>query len=215
MGGLGSTRWDWERTRETTDPLLWLDVRLLDRRGALTPGAWSTTAWTSRGEPSGNITHWADADALILDYKTKGPRDAEWQPVQERIPLARTQCHYGGSRPWFLCPGCGRRRAVLFSFGGYFRCRACHDLAYGSTRDDRLSRLNRRGEKVTAKLGAKREWVLNWILPPEKPKGMHWDTYDRLRAEWDAIGEAARATHHAEFLRLLERTDRVLGERGH
>ncbi len=213
MGGFGSTRWDWHRARQTTDPLLWLDVRLLARRGALTPGAWSTTSWTCRGEPSGDISQRAETDALILDYRTKGPVDADWQPVRERIPLTRTPCHYGGSRPWFVCPGCGWRRAVLFSVGGRFRCRSCHDLAYSSTRDDRLEQFNRRGEKVTATLGAKREWVLNWYYPPAKPKGMHWKTYDRLRAEWRAIANAAHDTHHADFLRLLERTDRLLAER--
>ncbi len=70
MGGFGSTRWGWERTRQATDPLLWLDVRWLARRGALHPGAWSTTSWTWRGEPDGWITHRAEADALILVYRT-------------------------------------------------------------------------------------------------------------------------------------------------
>ncbi len=37
MGGYGSTRWGWQRTRDTTDPYLWLDVRLLARWGALAP----------------------------------------------------------------------------------------------------------------------------------------------------------------------------------
>ena len=109
MGGYGSTRWGWHRTREAIDPLLWLDVRILTRPGALTPGTWSTTSWTSRGEPSGRIDHQAEADALILDYRTKGPADPDWRPVRERIALDATPCHYGGTRPWFLCPG--RQRA--------------------------------------------------------------------------------------------------------
>lgn len=112
MGGFGSMRWGLHRTRATTDSLLWLDVRLLARRGALTPGTWSATSWTCNGEPSGHIDHRAEADALMLDYRTKAPADAEWQPVRERIPLDATPYHYGGSRPWFLCPGCGRRRAA-------------------------------------------------------------------------------------------------------
>ena len=214
MGGFGSTRWNWERTRDTTNRYIWLDVRLLARQGALVPGTVSTSSWTYRGEPSGWISHRAEADALVLIYNVKGPRDADWRPVQERIRLERTACHYGGSRPWFRCPACWQRRAVLYSVSGSFRCRACLDLAYGSTRDDRLSRLNRRGAKVTAKLGAEREWVLNWLLPPAKLKGMHWRTYDRLHAEWRAIAQDARETHHADLLRLLAQTDRVLRERG-
>ncbi len=67
---------------------------------------------------------------------------------------------------------------------------------------------------MAAKLGAKREWVLNWILPPEKPARMHWKTYDRLRAEWCEIASAARETYHDELMRLVARTDQVLRERG-
>jgi hypothetical protein len=108
------------------------------------PGAWASTSWAWRGEPSGTINHWAEADALTLSYRTKGPGDADWRPVRDRIPLDQTPCHYGGSRPWFVCPGCGRRRAILHSVGGSFRCRTCHDLAYSSTREtasDRAIRL--------------------------------------------------------------------------
>ncbi len=219
MGGFGSTRWGWHRTREVIDPLLWLDVRILARRGALTPGVWSTTSWTCRGEPSGYIDHQAEAGALILDYRTKGPGDADWQPVRDRIPLDHTPCHYGGSRPWFLCPGCGGRRAVLYSVGGRFRCVKCHDLAYSSTREEPWDRAIRRADTLRRKIGgrpgAEREWVLNWLVPPDRPKGMPWRTYDRLRQEWRAIATAANGDYEAGLLRLLERTDRVLkGLRG-
>jgi hypothetical protein len=155
MGGFGSTRWGCQRTRETTDRFPWLDVRILARCGALTPGVWWTTNWTARGQPSGSITHHAEADALILDYRVKGLLDAEWQLVRERIPMERIPCHYGGSRPWFLCPGCGRRRAVLFSVDGRFRCRACHDLAYSSTRQTLAERALRR--KLGARTGMRQD----------------------------------------------------------
>lgn len=189
MGGFGSTRWGWHRARQTTDPLLWLDVRILARQGSLTPGVWSTTSWTCRGEPSGSITHRAKADALILDYHVKGPRDADWQPVRERIPLTSTPCHYGGSRPWFLCPGCGRRRAVLFSLDGRFRCRRCHELAYSSTRETAADRALRRGDTLRRKLGG----PPGLHKFPAKPKGMHWTTYERIMAEISACDHDALA----------------------
>lgn len=204
MGGFGSTRWDWHRTRQTTDPQLWLDVRLLARRGALAPGAWSTTAWTCRGEPSGDITHRAEADALILDYKVKGPRDADWQPVRERIQLDRTPCHYGGTRPWFLCPGCGRRRAVLFSVGGLFRCRPCHNLAYSSTRETPADRALRRGDTLRRKIGG-RPGLQSW---PLKPKGMHWATYSRIMIEINACDHDALAYFLADREKLQRDIDR-------
>lgn len=207
MGGFGSTRWGWHRTRETTDPLLCLDVRLLSRRGALEPGVWSTTSWTCRGEPSGDITHRAEAGALILDYRTKGARDAEWRPVSERITVDSTACHYGGARPWFLCPGCGRRRAVLYSVGGHFRCRTCHDLAYSSTRETPADRALRRADTLRRKL-ADRPGLHHW---PPKPKGMHWRTYSRIMSQVDDRDHDALARFIADRERLqrdIERRDR-------
>lgn len=199
MGGFGSTRWGWHRTRETTDPLLRLDVRILARQGALTPGTWSTTSWTCRGEPSGRIDHRAEAGALILDYRTKGPADADWQPTRERIPLEHTPCRYGGSRPWFLCPGCSRRRAVLFSVGGRFRCRACHDLAYSSTRETPSNRALRRADTLRRKLRG-RPGMHRWS---PKPKGMHWRTYSRLMSEIRGCDQDALAYMVAGREKLL------------
>src|SRR5665811_2519080 len=142
MGGYCSTRWNFERTRQHTDPLLSLDVRWLKRVGALQPGAVAFPSWTFRGEPSGHIVtrmH-RDGDRLTLDYKIRAPGETSWTPHKESVWLDTTPCHFGGDRVWFTCPGCHGRRAVLFSVGGLFRCRSCHDLAYTSTREDAMAR---------------------------------------------------------------------------
>ena len=180
MGGFGSGRWGWRWTRETTDGLLWLDVRDLARRGNLAapPGceAIGTLSWTRRGEPAGSIAvryRASDPDAIVLDYRTRGPGDGEWRDVRERVRLDRTPCHYGGSRPWFLCPGCGARRAVLYSVGGRFRCTRCHDLAHASTREQPWDRATRRADKLRRRIGCEP----GWHSVPWKPKGMHWRTY--------------------------------------
>jgi hypothetical protein len=216
MGGYGSG----ERffSKATTDHALRLDVRWLAREGIIRPGVLVSTSlhWTRNGKPDGDIRVRYDADRpheLILDYRTRGPLDAEWTDVRERIRLERTPCHYGGERVWCRCPGCGSRRAVLYSRHGRFLCVPCNRLAYAVTRDDRLAQLNRRGEKIADRLGAEREWVLNWLIPPFKPKGMHWRTYDRLHREWYAIYAAANADYEAGLRRLIERSDRMLAER--
>jgi hypothetical protein len=40
----------------------------------------------------------------------------EWQDIDECIGLSFSSCHYGGKRPWFVCPmaECGRAVAVLY-----------------------------------------------------------------------------------------------------
>jgi hypothetical protein len=180
MGGYGSGRWQFEPTRQDTNPLLALDVRWLARVGALQPGALAFPQWTSRGEPSGDITTQAGRDgcSLTLRYRVWAPGD-EWQPVEETVSLDFTACHFGGERPWFLCPSCGSRRAELYSVGGRFRCRVCHDLAYSSTREDAKDRSFRRVRALQKRLGGGGYGVPVWHIPSRPPR-MHWTTYRRL-----------------------------------
>jgi len=181
MGGYGSTRWTWERTRHDTDPLLSLDVRWMKRSGYLRPGAFATVSWSCRGEPSGTIVTRMnrDGDCLTLDYKTRANGETDWTPHQQPVWLDTTPCNYGGERSWFLCPGCHGRRAVLFSVGGVFRCRACHDLAHSSTREDAMERSIRRIQTLQKRLGGGGYGVPIWKIPA-KPDGMHWEAYERL-----------------------------------
>ena len=214
MGGFGSGRsWRRRQARETTDPLPFLDVRYLARHGYLAAGpgreAVGTVAWSRRGQPCGNIVvrhRGDDPDALLLAYRTRRHAGEAWQPVRERVVLERTPCHYGGERVWFRCPGCGGRRAVLHSAGGRFRCRACHDLAYGSTREDRAGRMLRRAGALQRRLGNPVPESV-WELPP-KPKGMHWRTYERLLAELGACHLAALTELEAVFAQLVAGLDR-------
>jgi hypothetical protein len=145
MGGYGSTRWGWRSTRATTDEFLALDVRALARRGYFSPepGAVVTgvEVWSCDGKEVGRIgLHYCGdvPHAMILEYRVRRP-GADWHTIRERVGLNRTRCTFGGSRPWFVCPGCCTRRAVLFCVGGVFRCRVCHDLAYRSTREEPVS----------------------------------------------------------------------------
>lgn len=196
MGGLFSTRWDLVHVRPHTDPLPALDVRWLGRIGALTPGAISTPQWSRHGESAGWITTICeqDGDSLILEYATR-TGSSEWVPVREAIALESMPCHYGGERTWFLCPGCRSRRAVLFAFGGHFRCRACHGLAYSSTRENAAERSLRRLVVLTRKLSGDQAHPACTI--PPRPRGMHYRTYLQLAKQMardldvnDALPEA-------------------------
>ena len=63
------------------------------------------------------------------------------QKVAYYVETVSTQCHFGGRRFWFICPGrvpggapCRRRVGKLYQPPGsrYFLCRHCHDLSYRS-----------------------------------------------------------------------------------
>lgn len=142
-----------------------LDVRRLSRDGWLREGASCTWGWHANGESRGTVGMRAESDALVLTYSMNGV------PMHQRLPVLRTACRFGGGRPWFSCPRCNRRVAVLYLRVG-FNCRVCSQVAYTSQSEDALARNWRRQRKAEAKLGE------NW----RRPKGMHLVTYDRLRS---------------------------------
>lgn len=182
MGGYFSTRWNYERTRQDTSSLLFLDVAKMRTMGALEPGAFAWQEWTNgRGEVIGSIQTCMNAarDTLTLIYSVRED-EGEWKPIREAITLEATSCNYGGKRLWLTCPGCHSRRRVLYSLGGRFRCRQCHDLAYTSTREDDHERSIRRMNRLQKRLGTSKTGLFHI---PEKPRGMHWNTYERIVRE--------------------------------
>lgn len=197
MGGYGSTRWNWTATRATTDGLIALDVRRLAREGALRLNSSSEVGWSHCGQETHRIGIIAEADAVVLCYCLERLAGTP-EPVREWIRLERTPCSYGGSRPWFVCPGCESRRAVLHCRAGWFRCRHCHDLAYGSTREAAWERAWRKAAGLRRRLTAE----ANPDTFPIKPEGMRWRTYTRRLAELAALerGAAGELATQAEAL---------------
>ena len=111
----------------------------------------------------------------------------------KQVGLAWTECTLGGRRAWLLCParGCGRRVALLYIGGsGIFACRHCYKLAYASQRETGDDRAARRADRIRDRLG----WEAG-ILNGEgdKPKGMHWRTFNRLHAEHNDFVNASLA----------------------
>jgi hypothetical protein len=183
MGGVGSGNWYRFDKKTTTGECHSVDVRYLHRNGLLKAGGWFSLRW-SRGEHKtgsigGSVEGTEKPEGVILRYRSRRGPSSEWEDVREPISLEWTACNFGGERPWFVCPGagCGRRVAILYGEGRYFLCRHCYDLVYESQRENGMSRALRRAQAIRERLGGS----ANMTRPfPEKPKGMHWETYDRL-----------------------------------
>jgi hypothetical protein len=197
MGGVGSGNWYRFDKKTTTGECQSVDVRYLHREGLLTPGRWFSLRWSRAGRETGSIRIAVGGNdkpqrALLLYRHRIGPGD-EWEDVQEHVSLDWTACKFGGERPWFICPaaGCGRRVAHLYGLGRYFLCRHCYDLVYESQRDNAMYRGLHKAQAIRERLGGS----ANMTKPfPEKPKGMHWKTYERLW--WEH--------HEAEMEQLAE-----------
>jgi len=81
------------------------------------------------------------------------------------------------------------RVANLYGPGKYFLYRHCYDLRYESQREDKKDRALRRAQKIRKRLGGSANMMEQF---PERPKGMHHDTYMRLflehhEAEWEYL----------------------------
>lgn len=208
MGGMGSGR-RYQGGKNTTSDMRALDVRRLQRDGLLTPGQAFGWNWSRNGETIASIQMRTEAERVILNYRSRSNGD-EWKAMEYPVRLEWTGCNLGGQRAWFRCPaqGCGRRVAILYG-GSVFACRHCHKLNYQCQRETNDDRFARRADKIRERL----EWdagILNsngW-----KPKGMHWRTFERLRAEHDAfvsVSLAAMAKRLGLFENRLEAMSRM------
>lgn len=197
MGGFGSG----QRlcSKGTTSGRVRLDVRWIQRQGYLMAGRSANLGWTRNGNEIASIQFRAESDHVSLNYRTR-QNDGEWAQMNYSVPIEWTPCNYGGQRAWFLCPtqGCGRRVAILFG-GSVFACRNCYALAYECQRENGYDRAIRRADAIRNRLG----WNTGIANPiGDKPKGMHWRTYNRLLTEYSAFT-------HTSLVGLSERVRRL------
>jgi len=170
--------------RTTCESCKSIDVRRWQREGRLGAGQSFSCSWTRAGAPSGSISVRTQADAVVLAFRHQSWGDTEWQSVEQRVAITWTACHLGGRRPWFSCPAytagryCGRRVALLYLDGRFFACRPCCGLAYASQQEASCWRGLGKAQKIRMQLGGSPNPLEAF---PDRPKGMHWKTYDRLR----------------------------------
>ncbi|MFW2545670.1 hypothetical protein ACN2XU_23870 [Primorskyibacter sp. 2E107] len=144
--------------------------------------------WRRDDEEVARIAYRAEQGQLVLNYRVS-LHGSECEPISETICITRADCHLGGARPYFICPGviaghaCNRRVGKLFAGGRYFLCRHCYDVAYGSQSEARFDRMLRRANKLRTALGGN-PGTANFIAP--KPKGIWTQTYAQrcFEIEW-------------------------------
>jgi len=228
MGGFGSGRDDYATT-PTVGSSYSLDADHLtdgvDHPGEAVGRKW----WGDREDPTLELELHFEAreeDADRAEYvriessrvdQYTGEKSEQSHPVA----LEYTECNFGGVRPWFRCPGvvdgeqCGRRtRKLHLPRGGeYWLCRECYDLGYASSRasgndiDTALLRYKRAFAKADAE--GRRPHPSNAPYLPERPKGMHHDTFADLLDDVQAASEEWHQAVDAQMRQLAEKHGRI------
>jgi hypothetical protein len=181
MGGYGSGRPPMYRTN-TVEDCLSLDVNFLHRQGSLRNGSAGSLKWSCNGRRVNSVGFRMEGNQLILKYRHRS-YGGEWENIKEPIHVVRNPCRFGGTRPYFICPGvmngivCGRRVVMLYAHGNYYFCRKCYRLKYSSQYAGSWDRAMTRANKIRERLGG--HWEMDSMLAP-RPKGMWRRTYERL-----------------------------------
>jgi hypothetical protein len=205
MGGMNSGRRD-QGGKKTTEDCRSLDVRQFQRDGLLEDGKSFGWSWTRNGEKIASIQVKVGANRVILDYRHQHG-DREWKSVNYPVKIEWMPCNYGGLRAWFRCPanGCGRRVAKIFlGSAGIFACRHCYRLVYASQRESTDDRATRQAGKIRDRLSWQPGIFNGHGI---KPKGMHWQTYQRMVFEHDTLVNVSLAGMQRQIQMMRDRFD--------
>jgi hypothetical protein len=165
------------------------------------PGSRISWWWNRNGQLFCNIDMVFHPDHVVLTDVTD-----QTQPQTLSISLLRTPCHYGGTRPWFGCPGCGCRSAKLYFGDGSVLCRSCLGLAYRSQLQASAERPRLIAQRIRRSLSGSG----NLFVPfPAKPPTMLWRTYDRIREKGERFEARAMARIAACFKEASDLPDRA------
>lgn len=178
MGSILSGRQYWSKSKLTTENIPKMDIRKFKKMGFLNEGEQLEWSWINRN----NHKKMASLEIIVLEnillvtslYKFDNFQINE-DPIQ--VELDYTDCFLGGSRPWFVCPLCGRRCAILYLCSTP-ACRICHDLSYECQRETDYGRYVRKVNKIRKSVG----WTKGaFDEEGVKPLWMHWSTYHSIR----------------------------------
>ncbi len=155
--------------RYTTDELPSIDIRVLARHGLLKGASVLNYQSRSLGKFS-----------IAVDGPGVNVEGANWP---QHIKVSRTPCTLGGDQPWFICPMCFGRVAILYCHRR-FACRSCHRLYYECQRTRGQSSPRVKLQRIRERLGGSG----NFSQPfPARPKGMWRRTYDRMQGDAERL----------------------------
>ena len=179
----GRTRFEYQRSsrqrrqRLTVEKLGadCLDVRELQRANAFRD-YWVTCSVNSNRWPKISKMRVARY-GIILELHDR--------TVPQNIRVSWTGCRFGGARPWFHCPHCDRRVAIVYWTMAAYVCRHCAgNPLYASQTKSAAGRRHFALCKRRLQLGGDAKPGTDL---PDRPRRMHRKTYRLLRARIEAL----------------------------
>jgi len=176
------------------------------RRGCFRSSRRFSWAWRRDGERVASINVETERHRVTLKYRSRRYGEG-WASAKQQFPVVWTPCRFGGERPWFICSVCangtycGRQVTKLYQAARLFACRQCYRLAYASQRESAHERGLLKAQRIRMRLGGSANMLDDF---PEKPKGMHWRTYQRLRHVHNAA-QARSFIGLTEFVKRLRK----------
>lgn len=148
-----------------------INCNIFNRKGLLSPG---TLFYIDSIVGSGamlSIKVQVQTDALHLRYRLNS------RTYTQNVSTLYQNCHFGGKRPYFICPKCCLKRTALYlGKTDYFLCRTCQRYAYRSQRLNAHQRHANRAMNLKKKLISADQPCYSI----ERPKGMWTRTFDRI-----------------------------------
>jgi hypothetical protein len=175
MGGMGSGGWrSRSRWRRTLEDLPCLDVVRWLRADVLVAGTMFEQGLRNQDGPCGTARVAMQSNSLAcLLYTTTTPDTL----VRIDVEVHWTDCRFGGRRPWFACPRCGRQSGKLYLLK-HWLCRHCCALPYRSQTLTPADRLLHRAAKLRQRPNAT---TLTSSL--QRPAGMRHSRFVRIQAQ--------------------------------
>jgi hypothetical protein len=169
MGGPGSGSWYRYGTRPTAESCLRFTPRSLQKAiRNVQMGRFERDvvplSWSQGDRPAGNILVFVEKRGAVLVARlvySVTPPGGEKVARDYPVILTSTPSNLPGNsgrRWWFICPlvvngrPCRRRVGVLYSVGGWFGCRHCHNLTYTSCNESH--QMERLGGYLDAQIAA-------------------------------------------------------------
>jgi hypothetical protein len=154
----------------------------------------------------GSLT-WQNGSSVTVTRLAHGLRvsfGVDGEPHTVVAQIVSRPCHFGGTRPLFLCPHCTRPARFIYFKRRRFVCRNCTGLRYwtqSAAPDARMAYGIRRIQRRLAPEIDPDDYVVEYV--PNRPSGMRRRTYERLCNRVWALVEARDDYLEPGFVRML------------